>query len=256
MNTTETIARIQALRGVRPIAMLTAYDYPTARLLDETGVDIILVGDSLGMVVMGYPDTTHVTLSHMIHHGEMVARAVKTALVVVDMPIHTYDTPDQAVKSARTLAATGAGAVKLEGGVEKAPHIAAIRAAGIPVMGHIGLLPQKVLEEGGYKMKGRSEEEAAALMEDISAIAAAGAFAAVVECTKGSTARRITARSPIPTIGIGAGHGTSDGEVVVIHDLVGAFPWFTPSFVKPQAQVSEEIAHAVRTWKEHLTLPS
>lgn len=249
------LSRIRELRGVRPITMLTAYDYPTARLLDETGVDMILVGDSLGMVMLGFPDTTHVTLEHMLHHGEAVVRGVKNALVVIDMPIHTYDTPEQALATARRLMSTGAAAVKLEGGREKAGHIAAVTGAGIPVMAHIGLLPQKVLEEGGYRQKGKSEAEAEALLDDIRAVAEAGAFSAVVECTKGATAARITQNSPIPTIGIGSGQGNCDGEVAVIHDLVGSFPWFVPSFVKQRAQVGAEIARAVTEWSQSLLLP-
>lgn len=250
------LSRIRELRGVRPITMLTAYDYPTARLLDETGVDMILVGDSLGMVVLGFPDTTHVTLEHMLHHAEAVVRGARNALVIVDMPIHTYDTPEQALATARRLMGTGAAAVKLEGGREKAEHIAAITRAGIPVMAHIGLLPQKVLEEGGYKQKGKSEAEAEAMLADIRAVAEAGAFAAVVECTKGATAARITHSSPIPTIGIGSGRGNCDGEVAVIHDLVGAFPWFVPSFVTQRAHIAADIAHAVSEWSQSLALPS
>ncbi len=256
MNAHPTIASLGELRGVRPISMLTAYDYPTGRLLDESGVDMILVGDSLGMVVLGYPDTTHVTLAHMMHHGEAVVRGVKKAPVIVDMPIHTYDIPEQALDTAATLMQTGAAAVKLEGGREKAAHIAAITAAGIPVMAHIGLLPQKVLEEGGYKQKGKSEAEAEAMIEDILAVADAGAFAAVVECTKGATAARITRQSPIPTIGIGSGSGNCDGEVAVIHDLVGAFPWFVPSFVAQKADVAGNIARAVNEWRDSLRIPS
>lgn len=144
-------AAILSRKGGKPIAMLTAYDYPTARTLDEAGVDILLVGDSLGMVVLGYPDTTHVTLAHMLHHGEAVARAAKRALVVVDLPINTYDTPEQALDTARKLVAAGAGAVKLEGGCDKEAHIAAITAAGIPVMGHIGLLPRTFSRKAATK---------------------------------------------------------------------------------------------------------
>lgn len=256
MNPHPSLALIGKLRGIRPITMLTAYDYPTARLLDETGIDMLLVGDSLGMVVLGYPDTTHVTLAQMLHHGEAVARGAQKAPVVIDMPIHTYDTPEQAIATAEALMQTGAAAVKLEGGREKAEHIAAVTQRGIPVMAHIGLLPQKVLEEGGYRQKGKSEAEAEAMIADILAVAEAGAFAAVVECTKGSTAARITRQSPIPTIGIGSGSGNCDGEVAVIHDLVGSFPWFVPSFVTQRADVAGEVARAVGAWKESLRMPS
>lgn len=252
----DKIERIRALRGQRPITELTAYDYPTARLLDEAGIDMILVGDSVGMVVMGYEDTTEVTLADMLHHGRLAARGAKDAVVILDMPIHTYDTPEQAVETARKLMETGVDAVKLEGGTAKEAHIRAIVQAGIPVQAHIGLLPQKVREEGGYRMKGKTDEEAAALMEDIQAVARAGAFSVVIECTKKDVAAAITAASPIPTIGIGAGHGTCDGEVSVIHDLVGGFPWFTPSFITPRAAVGAEISRAAKEWAADLLVPA
>ena len=162
------------------ITALTAYDYPTARLLDESGIDVILVGDSLGMVVLGYEDTTQVTLAEMIHHTRAAARGVKRALLVGDLPIHTYNDPVQAVSSARALVEAGAQAVKLEGGASHVPQIEAVTAAGIPVMGHIGMLPQSVREEGGYKVKGRTEAEAAALLADAVAVEKAGAFAVVL----------------------------------------------------------------------------
>ncbi|MBQ1961172.1 MAG: 3-methyl-2-oxobutanoate hydroxymethyltransferase [Akkermansia sp.] len=251
----EKIANIIAKKGKQPISELTAYDYPTARLLDEAGVDMLLVGDSLGMVMLGYPDTTHVKLEHMLHHGAAVARATKNALVIVDMPIHTYDTPEQALETARALMSIGADAVKLEGGVDKEEHIRAIVQAGIPVQGHIGLLPQKVKEEGGFRMKGRTEEEAAAIMRDMEAVVRAGAFSVVIECTKHSVAAAITQACPIVTIGIGAGNGTCDGEVAVIHDLVGSYPWFVPGFAKPKANVAAEITRAVDTWKQLIAIP-
>ncbi len=251
----EKIAAILAKKGVSPISELTAYDYPTARLVDEAGFDMILVGDSLGMVMLGYPDTTHVTMEHMLHHCEAVARAVKSALVIGDMPIHSDDTPEQALANARRLMATGIDAVKLEGGEVKEEHIRAITQAGIPVQGHIGLLPQKVLEEGGFRMKGRTDEEAAALMRDMEAVVRAGAFSLVVECTRHSVAAAITAACPVPVIGIGAGHGTCDGEVAVIHDLVGAFPWFVPGFITPKGDVAGEITRAVTAWKSELRRP-
>lgn len=251
----DKIANILAQKGKRALTELTAYDYPTARLLDEAGVDMILVGDSLGMVMLGYPDTTHVTLAHMLHHGEAVARAVKNALVVIDMPIHTYDTPEQALNTARALMQTGADAVKLEGGADKEEHIRTIVQAGIPVQGHIGLLPQKVQEEGGFRMKGRTDEEAAAIMRDMEAVVRAGAFSVVIECTKHSVAAKITQACPIVTIGIGAGHATCDGEVSVIHDLIGAYPWFVPGFAQPKANVAAEITRAVSEWKQSLTRP-
>src|SRR5438445_10351966 len=158
------------------VTALTAYDYPTARLLDESGIGIILVGDSLGMVVLGYPDTTRVTLDEMLHHTRAVARGVKDALLVADMPIHTYDTPEQAVKAAKQFIDVGAQAVKLEGGTSRVTQIEAITQAGIPFMAHIGMLPQSVREEGGYKVKGRTQSEAEALIADARAEEKAGAF--------------------------------------------------------------------------------
>ncbi len=249
------IDAIKAKKGVTPISELTSYDYPTARLVDEAGYDMILVGDSLGMVMLGYPDTTHVTMEHMLHHCEAVARGVSHALVIGDLPIHSFDTPEQALANARRLMATGIDAVKLEGGAVKEEHIRAITSAGIPVQGHIGLLPQKVLEEGGFHMKGKTDEEAAALMRDMEAVVRAGAFSLVIECTRHSVAAAITKACPIPVIGIGAGHGTCDGEVAVFHDLVGAFPWFIPSFIKPLGDVAGEITRAVTVWKTSLRRP-
>ena len=224
------------------LAVLTAYDYPTARLLDESGLDILLVGDSLGMVVLGFPDTTHVTMEHMLHHTAAVARGVRRALIVADLPFASYDTPDQALANARQLIAAGAHAVKLEGGVTHAARIAALTAAGIPVMAHLGMLPQSIREEGGYKLKGKTPEAADALLADALAIENAGAFAVVLELVKADVAQRISAALNIPTIGIGSGPAC-DGQVLVTHDLIGLFPWFTPKFARQHAQV----AAAIRT---------
>ena len=229
------------------ITALTAYDYPTARLLDESGLDVILVGDSLGMVVLGYEDTTQVTLAEMVHHTRAAARGVKRALLVGDLPIHSYDDPQQAVASARALMEAGAQAVKLEGGVSHVPQIEAIVAEGIPVMGHIGMLPQSVREEGGYKIKGRTPAEAEALLRDAVAVEKAGAFAVVLEIVAAETARRITSALQIPTIGIGSG-SHCDGQILVTHDLIGLFPWFTPKFVSPEARVADEIRRAVQVF--------
>lgn len=230
------------LRGER-ITALTAYDYPTARLLDESGIDIILVGDSVGMVVLGYEDTTQVTLDEVLHHTRAAARGVKRALLVADLPIHTYDTPEQAVENSRALLAAGAKAVKLEGGRSHVAQIEAIVAAGIPFMAHIGMLPQRVREEGGYKVKGKTAAEAGALVEDAKAVERAGAFAVVLEIVKTEVAREITNALRIPTIGIGSGQHC-DGQILVTHDLIGLFPWFTPKFVSPEASVAEEIRKA------------
>ncbi len=230
---------MQALREKKqrgePITALTAYDYPTARLLDEAGVDVILVGDSLGMVVLGYEDTTEVTLDEMVHHTRAAARAVKRALLVADMPFHTYDTPAQAVK--------------LEGGVTHVTQIEAVVAAGIPLMGHIGMLPQSVREEGGYKLKGRTAAEAEALIRDGRAVESAGAFAVVLEIVQAETARRVTQALQIPTIGIASGENCG-GQILVTHDLIGLFPWFVPKFVKQEADVAAEIRKAAGAFIE------
>lgn len=246
------IAAIVARKGQTPVSELTAYDYPSARLVDEAGVDMILVGDSLGMVMLGYPDTTHVTLAHMLHHVEAVARAARNAVVIADMPINTYNTPEQALQTAQALMAVGADAVKLEGGVAVEAQIRAITQAGIPVQGHIGLLPQKVKEEGGYRMHGKTDEEAAAIMRDMEAVVRAGAFSVVIECTRHSVAAEITKACPIITIGIGAGRGTCDGEVAVYHDLVGSYPWFVPSFARPKANIAADITRAVKEYIEEV----
>ena len=229
------------------ITALTAYDYPTARLLDESGIDIILVGDSLGMVVLGYEDTTEVTLTEMVHHTRAAARGVKRALLVGDLPIHTYNDPAQAVTSARALVEGGAQAVKLEGGASHVAQIDAIIAAGIPVMGHIGMLPQSVREEGGYKVKGRTQEDADRLLQDAAALERAGTFAVVLEIVLPETARRITEALKIPTIGIGSG-AQCDGQILVTHDLIGLFPWFTPKFVSPEARVADDIRRAAQAF--------
>ncbi|PYK30648.1 MAG: 3-methyl-2-oxobutanoate hydroxymethyltransferase [Verrucomicrobia bacterium] len=231
------------------IAALTAYDYPTARLLDESGIDIILVGDSVGMVVLGYEDTTQVTLDEMLHHTRAVARGVTRALLVADMPIHTYDTPEQAVATAKKFVEAGAQAVKLEGAVSHATHIEAITRAGIPFMAHIGMLPQSVREEGGYKVKGRTQSEVEALIADARAVEAAGAFSVVLEIVMAKIAEQITTEIGIPTIGIGSGEHC-DGQILVTHDLIGLFPWFTPKFVSPEARVAEEIRKATRAFIE------
>jgi 3-methyl-2-oxobutanoate hydroxymethyltransferase len=231
----------------RKIAALTAYDYPTARLLDEAGVPVLLVGDSVGMVVLGYPDTTHVTLEEIRHHVAAVARAKTRALVVADLPYRTYETPEAAVANARILVQAGADAVKLEGGVAKAPAIAALRSAGIAVMGHLGMLPQSIREEGRYRIKGRSEAERDQLLADAQAIENAGVFATVLELVQSATARDITARVGVPTIGIGSG-AECDGQILVTHDLIGAFPWFRPKFATARAEVGAAIRTAAEAF--------
>lgn len=236
----------------RKIAALTAYDFPMTRLLDEAGVPLLLVGDSVGMVVLGYPDTTHVTLEEMEHHTRAASRAHPRALLGADLPFHAYDTPEQALASARRLVAAGAEFVKAEGGAEILAQVRAIRAAGIPFMGHLGMLPQHILEEGGkYRIKGRDESGRARLLEDARLLANAGAFALVLELVAPPVAKEITAHIPIPTIGIGSG-ADCDGQILVTHDLLGTFPWFTPRFVKPRLDAAEQMRAAVRQWKEAL----
>ncbi len=240
------------LKGQRVISMLTAYDYPTARLVDEAGIDIILVGDSLGMVVLGFPDTTHVTLDMMLHHTSAVARGVKKALIIGDMPIHSYDTPEQAINTAKALTNAGADVVKLEGGINQVAKVKGIVAAGIPVIGHHGMLPQRVLEEGGYKKKGKTEEESESILQGARALQEAGCFALVLESIIPSLAEKITAALDIPTIGIGCKgkdkKQTCDGEVAVITDVVGSYPWFIPPFANQRANIAEEITRATQEY--------
>ena len=236
----------------RKISALTAYDYPMGRLLDESGIDLVLVGDSLGMVVLGHPDTTLVTMDDMVHHTRAVARGVQQAMLVADLPARSYRTPDEALANARRLVEAGARAVKLEGGVNMRPQIEAITAAGIPLVGHIGMLPQSVLEEGGYKIKGRTEAEAQALIRDGLAVQEAGAFAVVLEIVAPATARQITQALRIPTIGIASGTDC-DGQILVTYDLIGLFPWFQPKFVTPRAQVAGIIRDAVAGFIEQTT---
>lgn len=231
-----------------PLSVLTVADYPTARLLDEAGIDLLLVGDSLGMVVLGFPDTTHVTMEHMLHHTAAVARGVQRAPVIADLPYHSYENPQQALANARRLMEAGADAVKLEGGVAHIAEVKAITSAGIPLVGHIGMLPQSILEEGGkYRKKGKNADSAAALEADAAALEQAGAVAIVLESIVPEVAARITRTIGIPTIGIGAGTDT-DGQVLVTHDLLGAFPWFRPPFAKAQADLAAEIRRAAEAF--------
>ncbi len=245
MTALEKVKSLSAQKGKRPITMLTAYDYPTARLMDESGVDVILVGDSLGMVVLGFPDTTHVTLDHMLHHVAAVARAKPKALIVGDLPIHTYETPEQALQTARQLIAAGAEAVKLEGGIRQADKVRIITQAGIPVMGHLGMLPQRVLEEGGYRKKGKTPEQVEAIRIGAQALIDAGVFAIVFESIIPEASRQLSNILAVPTIGIGCGDHTCDGEVAVITDLLGSYPWFVPPFAKPEANIAASIREAV-----------
>lgn len=253
MTGLEKAAAILARKGGRPIAALTAYDYPTARLLDEAGTDVILVGDSLGMVVLGFPDTTHVTLEHMLHHVAAVARAKPSALLVGDLPIHTYDSPAQALESSQRLIAAGAEAVKLEGGIDQVETVRTLVAAGIPVCGHLGMLPQQVVEEGGYRKKGKTPEQITNLLRDAKALADVGVFAIVLESVVPAVAQQVTAEVPVPIIGIGCGNGNCDGEVAVVTDLIGSFPWFVPPFAQPEADVASQIGQAAGAYIARVT---
>jgi 3-methyl-2-oxobutanoate hydroxymethyltransferase len=241
---------VMKTRGQK-IPSLTAYDYPMARLLDECGVPLLLVGDSLGMVVLGYPDTTHVTMADMEHHVRAAARARPRALLAADLPYHSYETPAEAVKNARRLIVSGAEAVKAEGGRDILDQVRAAVGAGIPFIGHLGMLPQHVLEEGGYHIKGKREAEREALLADAKALADAGAFALVLELVTPPVARQITESIPIPTIGIGSGPDC-DGQILVTPDLIGTFPWFTPKFVKKQLNSAERVRAIVAEWKASL----
>ena len=254
MKFTAADLRPAKARGEK-IAVLTAYDYPAARLLDEAGIPVILVGDSLGMVVLGYEDTTAVTLDDMVHHTRAVARGASDALVVADLPYRTYDTPEQAVATARALAAAGAEAVKLEGGIRFLPQIEAILGEGIPMVGHLGMLPQSVKAEGGYRIKGRTEGEAEQIVADAVALSEAGVSAIVLEMVLPPVAARISAAIAAPTIGIGSGEGC-DGQVLVLPDLVGLFPWFRPKFVRPEAELGVQLRDAARRFLERTRHPT
>ncbi|MCI9371431.1 MAG: 3-methyl-2-oxobutanoate hydroxymethyltransferase [Lachnospiraceae bacterium] len=236
------------------ITMLTAYDYSTAKLMDESGIDSILVGDSLGNVILGYEDTISVTMEDMIHHGAAVSRGVKNALVVIDMPFMSYQTStyDALVNAGRLMKEGRAGAVKLEGGKAVCPQIQAITHAGIPVMAHLGLTPQSIHAFGGHRVQGKTEEAAKKLLEDARAIEEAGAFAVVLECVPSKLAALITKELTIPTIGIGAGN-CCDGQVLVYQDLLGMFSDFTPKFVKKYANVGEIMKEAFKEYKREVS---
>jgi 3-methyl-2-oxobutanoate hydroxymethyltransferase len=247
---------IRSLKGhPEKIAALTAYDFPMARLLDEAGIPLLLVGDSVGMVVLGYADTTHVTIEEMEHHVRAAARAKPKALLAADLPYRSYQTVESATANARRLIAAGAEAVKAEGGRAIAPQVSAIVAAGIPFLGHLGMLPQHVLEEGGYHVKGKKQDEREAILADAQALASAGAFAIVLELVTRAVAAEVTRSIPIPTIGIGSGPDC-DGQILVIHDLLGLWPWYTLKHVKPKLNAAEQFKTAVERWKRELGKPT
>jgi len=234
---------IQAKLLGRKIASLTAYDYPMAKLLDDADLDFLLVGDSLGMVVLGYPDTTSVRMPDMLHHTRAVARGATRTWIVSDLPAGSYPSPEAAVENSALLIEAGADAVKIEGGRECLRIVLAIRAAGIPVVGHLGMLPQRVLEEGGYHIKGRQDKEAEGLLADALALDEAGVSAVVLELVHPPLAEKISRALRIPTIGIGSGP-MCDGQILVLHDVIGLFPWFRPRFATPRADLASEVRRA------------
>lgn len=242
-NTVQTFK--EAKNNHTKLAMLTAYDYSTAKLQDEAGIHGILVGDSLGNVILGYEDTISVTMEDMIHHGAAVARGAKNALVVVDMPFMSYQTSvyDAVVNAGRLMKEGRANAVKLEGGVSVCPQIKAITDAGIPVMAHLGLTPQSINAFGGFKVQGKNEAAARKLIDDARAVEEAGAFALVLECVPSKLAKIISEQLTIPTIGIGAGAGC-DGQILVYQDMLGMFSDYTPKFVKRFAEVGSVMKEA------------
>ncbi len=237
----------------KKISMLTAYDYSTAGLMDAAGINGILVGDSLGNVMLGYEDTISVTMEDMIHHGAAVARGAKNALVVIDMPFMSYQASvyDAMMNAGRLMKEGRANAVKLEGGREVIPQIQAIVQAGIPVMGHLGLTPQSVNAFGGYKVQGKDEEAARKLLDDAKALEAAGAFAVVLECVPAALAELVSKEISIPTIGIGAGAGC-DGQILVYQDMLGMYSDFTPKFVKRYGEIGKAMKEAFKAYIEEI----
>ena len=248
-----TVPAVRAMKRVQRIGMLTAYDYPTAKIADAAGTDIILVGDSLGMVVLGYPDTLSVTVDEMVHHTRAVARGTQRALVVGDMPYLSYHISiEESVRNAGAFIRAGAQAVKIEGGkAQRIKTIEAILGAEIPVMGHIGLTPQSVNVVGGFKLQGKNADDARRLMDEAVALDRAGCFAIVLECVPEELASLITERISIPTIGIGAGPAC-DGQVLVFHDLLGLYDGHTPKFVRRYANIAEEMRNAIAKYLQDI----
>lgn len=247
----KTTLELLSRKGICPVSMLTAYDYPTARIIDEAGIDMILVGDSLGNVILGYENTLSVTVDDMIHHGAAVVRGAKEAMVVIDMPFMSYQASvEDAVRNAgRIVKETNCQAVKIEGGVCYADRIKAIVNAGIPVVAHIGLTPQWVNAFGGYKVQGRTEEKAAQILADAKAVCDAGAFALTLECVPEQVAQQITEQVPALTIGIGAGRYT-DGQVLVYQDMLGFTGGKTAKFVKKYTDLHSTMLEAFKAYKD------
>jgi 3-methyl-2-oxobutanoate hydroxymethyltransferase len=232
------------------ITVLTAYDFAFARLVDQAGIDIVLVGDSLGMVILGYESTVSVTVPEMLHHLKAVRRGTKHALLVLDMPYGSYETPAAALRNARTFVKEGgAQAVKLEGGFGVLKQVRALTEAGIQVMGHLGMLPQSIQKLGGYKVQGKTHEAADRILKEAKALEEAGAFSIVLECVPRALAKRVTKAVGVPTIGIGAGPDT-DGQVLVIHDLLGFESAVKPRFVRRYAQFGKEADRAIRRYRD------
>lgn len=249
-----TVTTFQAMKEKgEKISMLTAYDYSMAKLIDEAGMNGILVGDSLGNVVLGYKDTIPVTMEDMIHHGAAVARGAQNALVVIDMPFMSYQVSvqDAVINAGRLMKEGGAGAVKLEGGEQVAEQIRAIVNASIPVMGHIGLTPQSINAFGGFKVQGKTEETAKKLIRDAKAVEEAGAFAVVLECVPAQLAEIVTKELKIPTIGIGAGAGC-DGQILVYQDMLGMYSDFAPKFVKRFEEVGKLMTGAFKAYDKEV----
>ena len=237
----------------KKITMLTAYDYPFAKIVDEAGIDAIIVGDSVGMVVQGLENTLPVTMDEMIYHTKIVSRAVKNAMVIGDLPFMSYQASvEDAVRNAgKFIKDAGASAIKIEGGAEVAEHIRAMTRSDIPVMAHIGLTPQSIHRMGGYKVQGKTEESARRLLEEAHIAEDAGAFSLLLEAIPLGLARRITEELKIPTIGIGAGP-YCDGQVLVLHDVIGLFERFLPKFAKRYANLKDEALHAIKLYKEEI----
>lgn len=248
-----TVSTFQAAKGCEKLSMLTAYDYTTARIIDQCGINAILVGDSLGMVMLGYEDTLPVSMEDMIHHCAAVARGVKDALIVCDMPFMSSQCGlDKCLENAGRLVKEGrANAVKLEGGAEFAPEIAALVRASIPVMAHIGLTPQSVNALGGYKVQGREIENARKLLADAHAAQDAGAFSVLLECVPAPLAARITDELSVPVIGIGAGM-ECDGQILVWQDMLGVNPDHTPKFVRRFAEIGQIMREAIGAYKREV----
>ena len=246
-----TVLELKRKKGAQ-LAMLTAYDFPSARLVAEAGVDLILVGDSLGMVVLGYDSTVPVTVDEMVQHTRAARRGAPDAFLIADMPFLSYATPEQARQTAaRLMKDAGADAVKLEGGVEVAPVVEALATAGVPVLGHVGLTPQTASALGGYKLQGKDEESVRRIVEGAIALEKAGCWGVVLELVPAELAKLVTHRVGIPTIGIGAG-AHCDGQVLVFHDVVGLFSGFTPTFVKRYAEAGAAIRDALKRYAEEV----